>query len=221
MQTQGIRRNTGSPNGDRRCDQLATRERQAGPHGVTERLVVLMKPSNVGGGKGPQLKGNARSDEGGGIGVEPNNPSKRSEVADGVARQSEGIAQLTLPCFVRQGVSQGRSGIRIRMLQSQRRSGRRRRSEVRGHRDVRSRAVAGRTGARAEKPNLSTTSCAASLYTEAGRETAAARSARYPGSDSGDGSSSGARTNLRDRSTARAVRLSARPQRTGRCKTRP
>jgi hypothetical protein len=29
------------------------------------------------------LKGNARSNEGGGIGVEPNNPSKRSEVADG------------------------------------------------------------------------------------------------------------------------------------------
>src|SRR5215831_16373740 len=98
MQTQGIRRNTGSPNGDRRCDQLATRERQAGPHGVTERLVVLMKPSNVGGGKGPLLKGNARSNEGGGIGVEPNNPSKRSEVADSVARQSEGIAQLSFLC---------------------------------------------------------------------------------------------------------------------------
>src|SRR5215472_9462767 len=95
MQTQGIRRNTGSPNGDRSRDQLATRERQAGPYGVTERLAVLMKPSNVGGGKGPQLKGNARSDEDGGIGVEPNNPSQRSEVADGVARQSEGIAQLS------------------------------------------------------------------------------------------------------------------------------
>src|SRR5207302_10589503 len=69
--------------------------------------------------------------------------------------------------------------------------------------------------------NLSTTSCAASLYTEAGRETAAFRSARYPGSDSGNGSSSGSRTHLRGRSTARAVRLSARPQRTGCCKTRP
>jgi len=53
-------------------------------------------------------------------------------------------------------------------------------SDVRGHRDVRSRALAERTGARAEKPNLSTTSCAASIYTEAGRETAAVRRARYP-----------------------------------------
>src|SRR5262252_5301577 len=180
MQTQGIRRNTGSPSGDRSRDQLATRERQAGPYGVTERLAVLMKPSNVGGGKGPQLKGNARSDEDGGIGVEPNNPSQRSEVADGVARQSEGIAQLSFLCSVRQGVSQGRSGIRLRMLQSQWRSGRSGQSDVRGHRDVRSRALAGRTDARAEEPNVSTTSCAASIHTEAGRETAAVRRARYP-----------------------------------------
>jgi len=81
--------NTRSPNGDRRCDQPAPRERQAGPLGVTERLVVLMKPGNAGGGKGPQLKGNARSNKDGGIDVESINPSKRSEVADGVARQSE------------------------------------------------------------------------------------------------------------------------------------
>jgi hypothetical protein len=60
----GIRRNTGSPSGDRSKDQLATRERQAGPYGVTERLVVLRKPGNTGRGKGPQLKGNARSSEG-------------------------------------------------------------------------------------------------------------------------------------------------------------
>ena len=45
-------------------DQLATRERQARPRGVAERLVVPMKLSNVGGGKGPQLKTNARSDKG-------------------------------------------------------------------------------------------------------------------------------------------------------------
>jgi len=63
MQTQGIRGNTGSPSGDRGRDQLATRESQAGPCGVTERSGVLMKPGNAGGGKGPQLKGNARSNE--------------------------------------------------------------------------------------------------------------------------------------------------------------
>jgi hypothetical protein len=42
-------------------NQLATRERQAGPCGVAERLVVPMKLGNSSGGKGPQLKGNARS----------------------------------------------------------------------------------------------------------------------------------------------------------------
>jgi hypothetical protein len=45
-------------------DQLATRERQAGPFGMAERLVVPAKPGNSGGGKEPQLKGNARSNEG-------------------------------------------------------------------------------------------------------------------------------------------------------------
>jgi hypothetical protein len=45
--------NTGSSSGDRSSDQPATRESQAGPYGVAERPVVLMKPSNVGGGKGP------------------------------------------------------------------------------------------------------------------------------------------------------------------------
>src|SRR5437660_3409229 len=45
-------------------DQLTTRERQARPCGVAERFVVPMKPGNSGGGKGPQLKTDARSNEG-------------------------------------------------------------------------------------------------------------------------------------------------------------
>jgi len=64
MQTQGTRRNTGNPNGDRSRDQLATRERRAGLYGVTERLAVLTKPGNAGGGKGPQLKTDARRNKG-------------------------------------------------------------------------------------------------------------------------------------------------------------
>jgi hypothetical protein len=39
--------NTGSPSGDRSSDQPATRESQAGPYGVTERLAVLRKPDNA------------------------------------------------------------------------------------------------------------------------------------------------------------------------------
>ena len=37
-------------------DQPDAREGQAGRGGVTERLVVLMKPGNAGGRKGPQFK---------------------------------------------------------------------------------------------------------------------------------------------------------------------
>jgi hypothetical protein len=64
MYAMGTMRNTGSPSGDCSIDQLATRERQAGPCGMAEGLAVPMKPGNSGGGKGPQLKGNARSDKG-------------------------------------------------------------------------------------------------------------------------------------------------------------
>jgi hypothetical protein len=40
MQAKGTMRNTGSPSGDRGMDQLAARERKAGPTGMAERLVV-------------------------------------------------------------------------------------------------------------------------------------------------------------------------------------
>src|SRR5437870_4615927 len=60
--------------------------------------------------------------------------------------------------------------MRLRMLQSQRRSGGSRRPNLRGHRGVWSRAVVGRTGARAEKPNVSTTSRAAGVHTQNRRE---------------------------------------------------
>ena len=66
--------NTGSPSGDRLGDQLAPRESQARPYGVTERPVRAKKPGNAGRAKGPQLKGNARSDEDGGIGVSLSTP---------------------------------------------------------------------------------------------------------------------------------------------------
>ena len=63
MHAMGTRRNTGSPSGDRSMDQLAARERKAGLTGMAERLVVPMKPGNSGGGKGLQLKADARSDD--------------------------------------------------------------------------------------------------------------------------------------------------------------
>ena len=73
MQAKWTIRNTGSPSGDRSKDQLATRERKAGLIGMAERLVVPAKPGNSGGGKGPQFKADARSDEGWEIGDKPDN----------------------------------------------------------------------------------------------------------------------------------------------------
>jgi len=63
MQAKRTIRNTGNPSGDRGVDQLAARERKAGPYGMAERLAVPMKPGNSGEGKGPQLKADARSDD--------------------------------------------------------------------------------------------------------------------------------------------------------------
>jgi hypothetical protein len=54
-------RNTGSPSGDRGVDQLATRERQAGPCGMAERLVVPMKVGKSAGN--PKLKACANQKE--------------------------------------------------------------------------------------------------------------------------------------------------------------
>jgi hypothetical protein len=51
---------------------------------MAERLVVLTKPGNSGGGKGPQLKADARSDDGREIGDEPDNSRVFSRVAGGV-----------------------------------------------------------------------------------------------------------------------------------------
>src|ERR1700674_3270338 len=102
-------------------------------------------------GRGLSWKETQEATKDRGIGDEPNNSTKCSEVADGVARQSEGIAQLSLLCPVRQGVPRRRDGFRLRMLQSEPRSSRSRRPNVCGHRRVRSEEVVGRTDARAEK----------------------------------------------------------------------
>jgi RNA-directed DNA polymerase len=64
MQAEETRRNTGNPRGDGCWDQPVTRERWTGSCGVAERFAVPAKPGNSGGGKGPQLKTNARSNEG-------------------------------------------------------------------------------------------------------------------------------------------------------------
>ena len=63
MSAQGTIHNTGSPSGDCSTNQLAARERRARPTGMAEGSAVLTKPGNAGGGKGPWLKADARSDD--------------------------------------------------------------------------------------------------------------------------------------------------------------
>src|ERR1700693_3434201 len=62
--TQGRRTQHGRPQGVVRDDQPDAREGQAGRRGEAERFIVLMKPGNAGGGKGPQFKTNAIRSEG-------------------------------------------------------------------------------------------------------------------------------------------------------------
>jgi hypothetical protein len=64
----GDRRNTGSPMGRPGSvpGEPVFREGRAGPDGVAERAVVLAKPGNAGGGKGPWSgTGAGRSERGG------------------------------------------------------------------------------------------------------------------------------------------------------------
>jgi hypothetical protein len=87
--TQGKQTQHGKPYGVVSDDQPDAREGQAGRCGVAERLVVLRKPGNAGGGKGPQFKIDAISGKGQEIG-QPINSIKSSETTDGVTRKSEG-----------------------------------------------------------------------------------------------------------------------------------
>ena len=60
----GKRTKHGKPQSVVSDDQPEAREGQAGRLGVAERLVVLLKPGNAGGGKGPWFKIDARRSEG-------------------------------------------------------------------------------------------------------------------------------------------------------------
>jgi hypothetical protein len=72
-----------------------------------------MKPGNAGGGKAPWFKTDAGSDEEPEIG-KPDNSTKRSEVAERVACQSEGRTRVSVLSSVRQGVSGRCAGIAYR-----------------------------------------------------------------------------------------------------------
>jgi hypothetical protein len=99
--TQGKRTQHGKPRSVLRDGQPDTREGRSGRCGVTERPVLPTKLGNAGGGKGPQFKTDAVSDEEQEIG-QPINSEKCSEAADGVTRESEDGSRVSLLRFVRQ-----------------------------------------------------------------------------------------------------------------------
>jgi len=74
-----------------RTSQPDAREGQTGPARESERFVVPLKPSNVGGGKGPQFKTSVESGDSWEIGDEPTTSDGYGwETTDGTAYQSEG-----------------------------------------------------------------------------------------------------------------------------------
>ena len=187
---------------------------------MAERLVVPTKPGNAGGGKGPQFKGTPQGGESGDW-REPATSGEDSEASSGVACQSEGITRLSLLPAVRQGVPRGRAGARLRALQSQWWSGGSRRPEVRGHRDVRGRTVAGGTGGSTQEEGVSAAGGAAGLHPQAGRNEAAAGDPDHPGSCGADGGGAGLGADLRGRPATGAIRVSPGPQRAGRGEESP
>jgi len=79
--------------------QLGSCEGQARPVEMAERLVVVLKPGNSGGAKGPQFRDNAGSSKGPGHWRKPNNPI-RSGAVGGVARdREESLGHERLVCL--------------------------------------------------------------------------------------------------------------------------
>src|SRR5205814_6472662 len=106
------------------------------------------------------------------IGDEPRTSENRCEVADGTACQSEGGPRLSLLSALRQAVPRGRSGTRLRTLQSQPRRGGSGRPDVRGHRSVGRAELAGGTGEGTQGQDVPGRSGQAGVDPEGGRPTA-------------------------------------------------
>ena len=72
-----------------------------------------MKPGNAGGGKGPQLKGNARSNEDGGIDVSLTTPESVQKLQTALHDKAKESPDFRFYCAVRQGVPERCLGIRL------------------------------------------------------------------------------------------------------------
>jgi RNA-directed DNA polymerase len=72
------------------CRQPEAREGQAGPFGVSERFIVPLKPSNDGGGKGPQFQNNVSRAESREIGVSLETPEKVRKLQEALHAKAKG-----------------------------------------------------------------------------------------------------------------------------------
>jgi hypothetical protein len=100
MRAHGEPRQHGKPQRREARSQPDSREGQAGPPGVADRLVVPRKPGNSGGGKGPEFKEAARRGKGQGEWCKPVYlPIKRSR-SEGGDPQSPRVSRRSsvLPC---------------------------------------------------------------------------------------------------------------------------
>jgi hypothetical protein len=178
-----------------RDEQPDTREGRSGRSGVTERLVLPMKPGNAGRGKGPWFRTDATRSEGAEIG-QPSNSGKCSETADGVTRESEDGSRVSLLCAVRQDLSGRHSGPRLCPVPLEQRGAGSGRSGPLRYRGVRGGAVARGTGDCAQGGELPTGSDQKSVYPEAQRQVKTAGYLDSAGSGVHDSGDAGARPDL-------------------------
>src|SRR5258708_5847211 len=149
------------------------------------------------------------------IGDEPITSAHGWETSGDTTHQSERVAWLSVLGVVRQAVPPGRAGTCLRPLPCQRRGRRGGWPDVHGHRDVRRADLAGRTGTRTEREDVSTPGSAAGVDTQGGRLAASVRNPPYLHPRGADGCGAGPRTDFRGRSAAGAVRLPGWTQRPG------
>ena len=179
---------------------------------VAERFAVPRKPGNAGGGKGPQFKTDAIRGEGPGdwATYQLRNLSRncRRRCTRKLRRK---LAIAFIPCTTRSAARTSwltpmpsAAPTRARLAWTDR---------ICGHRRVWGAAVARRTGACAQAGDLPTGPHQKSVHTEGQRQTQAAGHLNRAGSGLHDSSDAGAGTDLRSRSSTRAVRLPSRAKR--------
>ena len=195
--------------------QPETREGQAGPDGVADRPVVLTKPGNAGGGKGPEFQGEGTTSENEEIGMSLTTPEKirklqRAFYVKAKEAPSYRFHQLydkvwrddvLRYAYQRCKANKGAAGVDGQSFDRIEEYGRER--------------WLGELGGRATAEGLSPGRDPAGLDRESQRGPAATGHRHDTGPGGPDGGGAGDRTGLRGGSGTRAVRISTEAKRSG------